>query len=91
MIRALYRTPGGKIRTDLTITDFPVALKKADGVQSRKLETIELDVFLGKTTSSPAAICRSRQSITSGDPARGMSDTSVGEPIIFSCASLMTW
>jgi magnesium transporter len=32
MIRALYRTPGGKIQTDLTIADFPAALKEADGV-----------------------------------------------------------
>jgi magnesium transporter len=32
MIRALYRTPEGKIRTDLTPADYPAALKESAGV-----------------------------------------------------------
>jgi magnesium transporter len=32
MIRALYRTPEGKIRTDLTPADFPSALKEPGGL-----------------------------------------------------------
>jgi magnesium transporter len=40
MIRALYRTPEGTMRTDLTPADFPAALKDPGGAMDTYLSVI---------------------------------------------------